>query len=498
MDAENQTQRIKKITIIKKAFLGGFGWFILMFILAVVLPKEISDKFSFLFGFLLIFGTIFLPISIAAYYFLKDKKHTFLEATLTNIISDQILKKALLATICCWILVSIFLIFILPSIFSVEGIRLDKQGIETIEGKIAEQGVIKWVSSSLISNFVFPYQFFFLPFILVGFYLGIKYFGKGKRKSIFIFPLSFLMPSFIFSLYITFAADFGAVIFIFTIPYLFFSFLISSIFFLKREQALFLTVICLFIIFIFGFTIYAKNLEVKGLEKTARVKLVEESILIPTKEEAIKTNNFELCKEIERQIEKLNYPPHPDYELKLHYYDPCIEEIAINSKDYDLCNNISNDISKIDYCDNKLSAIDYFLNETKLCKDVSVINDKKKCIREIALNTNNAELCRKIFDIACIKEIAVRTNNPAVCGAFPIPTFKQIEHVYGGLDDRECQIIVSSALNNFEICNNVWGGKNSRYSMCIPRVAINTNNPNLCSEIFDEFFRRECYKNFQK
>lgn len=52
----------------------------------------------------------------------------------------------------------------------------------------------------------------------------------------------------------------------------------------------------------------------------------------------------------------------------------------------------------------------FFIRTVDLCKEFQEETAKEKCLRNFALKTNNAEICKKIFDYNCSDTIGFRTK----------------------------------------------------------------------------------------
>lgn len=392
----------------------------------------------------------------------KENKKVGFENTFT------ILKKTILAVLCCWVLTSIFRLFkyMLPT--GCQGIdkgRITNFGLRKI---IVDSGLIKWVSSCLYVSFwnvsnSFIVDLFIIVSLIVGFYLGLNFFYKNKHKYFLILlPLVFIVIGSFIALVNGLGEVEGAGEFpllwawfflsIITLPYLFFSFIVSIVFYLKKEHWLKWGIEIIFLAVLIGLIGFGKYTEVKGREDKKQIGLLEENVLRPLYKNAVQKRDPALCERLRTEIEKRKeaFKSWSNYE---YYYEDCLEETvlkplyqnAIQKRDPALCERLRIEMGerkglyhdyygqcieevakktgneflcKEDFCKGIVQNIKNFFQKTDLCKEYFKFEEKIQCIKEIALATNNAELCAEIYDVDCVKEIALRVRNPIFCAEF--------------------------------------------------------------------------------
>lgn len=213
--------------------------------------------------------------------------------------------------------------------------------------------------------------------------------------------------------------------------------------------------------------------------KTTAEQIEQE--MIELKEEAIRTNNPELCKKIleikEKEID-------PNWEVEKYFigryyihYDSCIIETAINTKNESICYELVRSSvlgERIKECQKSV-----FLRTTDLCKEVSDMKTKENCIIKIARDTNNLELCRKMLQVDCVNKIAIEMNNPDACYKYDYGRFHS-----------DCITQVALNKNDANICKKLFPEDQNG---CIIKIAVKTNRPDFCNLINDLPAREKCY-----
>jgi len=139
-----------------------------------------------------------------------------------------------------------------------------------------------------------------------------------------------------------------------------------------------------------------------------------------------------------------------------------------------------------------------FLQNTELCSDIEIdmiamcrncylgdltgpscnleeskIDNKEKCIKNVAIETEDFELCKKI-DTGVVKycqdELAIKLNKPEMC------------------DSTSCLDELAVKNKNVKLCDN--------RKDCILSVALSSNDSSLCKELSEKEFQEECYRDF--
>lgn len=195
-------------------------------------------------------------------------------------------------------------------------------------------------------------------------------------------------------------------------------------------------------------------------------------------QKAIEARDVSLCEKIlEEGKERKTYSRNPGTILG-GTYKKCIDAIALGLNDESVCDIYGK--YNVD-CHKEI-----FLKNTDLCKDVPQA-EKVKCIQQIAIETNNIELCKKILGgVKCIAPIVAKTNNINLCFPeiinYPLPwepnPFSCFEEVFHYTD-------------NVDICNGIAseGYRNG----CLSEATAHTVNPKLCEEVGENNYQYACY-----
>jgi len=420
-----------------------------------------------------------------------------------NLSRSLILKKAFLATFC-----SFYFTFI--SLLILEFIlREDKYSFD--------YWTQIWLATSSVFLNLIWFDFHFI-LLIIGFYFGIKNFKRGKKKRLFILPIIFLSTSLFFPGFLpiplpaegTFLPIYFSYIWKGFFSLLFFVILISTVFYFQKSKYLLKAVGITFLILFVTIPLPGKYFYEQTQEKLAKkgdeiIKKVK-----ALKKEAIETGNPNLCEQIKEIDKNLDPAIKQAWEgaregfflLRYDYYDPCIEAVAIKIGDESLCERMGKTGTAEgtqEWCKKRV-----FIHNTPLCKEFSEEKAKENCLRNLALNTNNAEICKKLLDFecadtiafrtknpddcelpGCVKEIALSTNNPEICEKEPWE------------EERDkCYQEFAKRTKNVDFCKKI---KNSYWRAdCIIDVAVSKNDSSLCNLIdpqFDE--REECFEKFR-
>jgi len=373
--------------------------------------------------------------------------------------NKSILGQAILAAICSWVFVSIFkLPFYVKNTGAGFGWTVGGKTLAELQREIIDSGLVKWIFEYLYSVFFSVLDFFVIISVFIGFCLALKFFYKNKYKLLlFILPLIFIIISsfIIATLYFfgpsgdseTIMYGLGFLIFFTVLPYLFFSFIISLFFYFKKEYFLKFGAGFIFIIAFIGLMGFGKYNEVKGLEEKKQAAIIDESVLKPLLARAIKEADPALCEELNREINKI------ENEGRLIWfegkegikYHACIIEVGRQLGDESLC-GVGESI-----CKKIISNTKEFLQKTDLCREISESKQKIECIREIALDTNNAELCAGIYDLDCVVEIAKKINSSDVCGKFKDVSYYNESTAY----QANCIKKLQGVMNGPAICGSL-------------------------------------------
>jgi len=258
-----------------------------------------------------------------------------------------------------------------------------------------------------------------------------------------------------------------------------------------------------------------RELEFERLPEEIKTKVKEfENKIESLYEKAISEKNAEICGEIKREVEKVEVVSKEKdrgkweveamirksaYRYENEYYEPCIKIIAVKLNDEslcdkmpspkfcqkdlflqytDLCSEISVDfVAKAEYC----KEMGWGITEEKkrLCvKAIEGIRAKEDCIKKVALETGNIELCKKILDKDCQNELAIKLNKPEECVG------------------SSCIEELAIRNNDAELCKKITN--ESGRGSCMKKIAFNTDNVDLCGKISDRYERGNCYLFFGK
>ena len=389
-----------------------------------------------------------------------------MEAKLSKL---SILKNAFLLTLCSFYFAFVFLFI------SMWSLSKEKYSFNYWIG------IESYIIIAFQTLFFFSLQFLFL---ILGFYLGIKNFKKGNKKKLFLCPIivfgiSIIFPGlFLYFIFLplpkTMIFDLSGIVkdtftFISTIPEflngflsILFSIFITSALFYKNKsllKAVGISFLIICVLLTFGKYFYEKRQ--KELVKKGEEILKKAEFL---KEKAIETGMPEWCEEIkkidktlDRRIENSWHALKGDLfpSLSDNYYS-CIVEVAIKTGNENLCNKMGSTGSPKkegtkEWCQKKV-----FIHNTNLCKEFSEEKEKENCLRKIALETNNVEICIKIFDFDCVDKIALKC-----------------EKEKNEKNRDECFELLAEKTKNIEFCDKI---KNeSRKKSCVDKILKRLN-----------------------
>ena len=84
------------------------------------------------------------------------------------------------------------------------------------------------------------------------------------------------------------------------LPYLILVIIFSLVLYLRKEKILFIITGTLFLVSVIGLTIFARDAEMKGLAGKKQIEELEEFILEPLLEKAIKDGDPGICEELKK------------------------------------------------------------------------------------------------------------------------------------------------------------------------------------------------------
>lgn len=145
----------------------------------------------------------------------------------------------------------------------------------------------------------------------------------------------------------------------------------------------------------------------------------------------------------------------------------CIKTIAINLSNSDLCSEIGKE-------------------------DGKNWGQDDECFLRIAINKNDITLCNKIRQAAkkdgCLREIAINLNDINICKSF--------DQVSDGskADAFLCYSGIAKTNKDITLCDNLNEIANKEY--CIIEVAVALNDSSICNKISDSFIQETCKNKF--
>lgn len=331
---------------------------------------------------------------------------------------------------------------------------------------------------------VYP-PFYVLPFLLAG-YLARRW---RKRKKLHYAFMGMILPIFS-SLLIASLFAFLALLsyefiqereeitsFWMAIPIqLIFCLMLSLVFYYKKEKIIpKLTLMCA--IFFLATTAF--------IGVSANIASQAEPILEELSQKAIQVKDVSLCQEILEESKKRKVYAENCGSLCEHYYHGCVENIAIALGDETLCDTYS--IHSV--CNDAECHKNVFLTYTDLCKDKSG-EEKINCIQQIAIETNNVELCGKILGgIECIATIAVNTNNLNLCFAEEINYPESWK-----INPYKCFERVLRYTENVAICDTLKPDYLIYKDGCLRKASSQLSDIHLCERVGKEGYQYSCYE----
>lgn len=176
------------------------------------------------------------------------------------------------------------------------------------------------------------------------------------------------------------------------------------------------------------------------------------------------------------------------------YKNECIIAVATTEKNKGLCENLLDTDKETDfwYKNDKERCVVMVANITQnldLCKNLK--NLEVECITNIAIGTNNLELCTPMM-FECITNIALLRKDSEIC-----------ENLYEKNSKASCYQKLSESLNDETLCQKMkdhclTGATNDElscnngYDYCIHVIAENKQDIALCDLIIDESYKEYC------
>ncbi|MBU0763079.1 MAG: hypothetical protein KKD39_08645, partial [Candidatus Altiarchaeota archaeon] len=178
--------------------------------------------------------------------------------------------------------------------------------------------------------------------------------------------------------------------------------------------------------------------------------------------------------------------------------DGCYTNISITSKNPQLCNKVGSDTWRAQFC---LYPLALLLKDRKICEmipELEKLNYREACFRKMSELMQDATLCDKLEDQKdidiCKLEAGMKNNDTNTCLSITNTTRKDqcLRNVGSNLKDLSICNMIGNNLDrltcslratptDYNLCSQYENidGKNSCYS----RIAIDTNNSNLCQYI---------------
>jgi len=171
-------------------------------------------------------------------------------------------------------------------------------------------------------------------------------------------------------------------------------------------------------------------------------------------------NDFELCSKIYEDDNKTNN---------------CIAQIGINLQDQSICTYIEPwEKTNLDTCYKGIAELRL---EKSICYKINDSNNYSKCIRNIAIDTNNEVLCLdarsyKIRD-QCIDDIARNKNSPGIC--------ELIKTTLSTRDNCFTHFALRPGEESLEFCDKI--GFPEKKGQCYEEFGLATGNINICTQV---------------
>ncbi len=127
--------------------------------------------------------------------------------------------------------------------------------------------------------------------------------------------------------------------------------------------------------------------------------------------------------------------------------------------------------------------------DVKICskiKGTRNINIRCSCISAVATKAKDKSLCRKIpsaeteWRNVCYKEVAKSKGDFSFC-----------EKIGDESERGYCYFNIATETNNLELCKKINHSQFHYIDACIYKIAINTSNPELCDQI--QNYREKMY-----
>lgn len=522
----------------RKATKAAFWtWILLVFLffnLMVYYPFWEIDFFTLILIFIFSFALFFILIPV---FYLGIRIQEKI---------PPILKEAILLAFYCWFILDLILLAF--GLWRIKGTLSLDNFISSLFSVLS--GIIVG-SRSAIEFFELPCSnLFLLNFFLftIGFFLGIKFLRKGKKKLVFIF---FIFPALICAFFEIFfrmpsGSDELGLYLAFSPLYFLYFFVIYSIlpfaasllFYFKRERLFFRINKIIFYLFFIALIVVSIT--------SFLIILKIGSGFQTLKRDAVGLGNPDLCQRIKEDGEKSLFSVQTIVD---RYYIPCIEEVAIKVGREDLCENLLGTFKNkykpgqaleltegiVRKCKRK-----FFINTIESCNSIAEERAKEDCAKEAILRMNDQKLCEVMFNHSCIEEIglrekaseielckkkekseiqdciteiALKTGNPSICEKIPdfkndlcfkkmalkLDDVKTCKRILNDYTKNECIKEVAVKTNNFAACEEIDKALSiiDRDS-CFEAIAVNLNNPELCDRIETNYIKRSCYEKLSR
>ncbi len=173
----------------------------------------------------------------------------------------------------------------------------------------------------------------------------------------------------------------------------------------------------------------------------------------------------------------------------------CYIQVAIQKQDLSKCEEIGKRwLNAEETCYAEFSIANKDASGCEKLKETH----KDACYTQVALNTNNAELCEKIQNRAitdigkgefsnydeCYSKIAEKRNDPLLC-----------EKVLGNNRKNFCYTKIATTINDETICKSISGEYSTSYlSQCYILIAGAKKDSSICNNILEQATKEQCYE----
>lgn len=229
--------------------------------------------------------------------------------------------------------------------------------------------------------------------------------------------------------------------------------------------------------------------------------------------QAVEAKDTKICEKISDYYYK--YECYSGVALELQNTEICEKIIAESSKTR-CYTNIAIKIQDIKICDKLTKYRNQCYNDVaiekkdiEICKKINVTWEKNSCFRDVGVESKNLDICDEIivgdlntysgmqsldYKIKCYVWVAIAKKDLEICRKAEIIADGGPYNTLTIL--RSCYEDVAEVSGDLSICNLLPNEMYAPYNKvhCIKKVAIASENENICENILDQEQKNECYK----